>query len=621
MSQTSPRSASSARPRFHAQFQSFEETADGSTGPARLAALRAELARRGIDGYVIPRADAHQNEYVPPGEERLAWLTGFTGSAGLLMILPEEAALFVDGRYTLQAATQVDEAAFTIVPLAKTTPEKWLEAHLPKGASLGFDPWRTTLDGREKLARAVAAASGVLVAVEGDPVAELWLDRPPAPVAPVRLLDAVLAGASVAAKLEQVRTALAKDKLDGALISDPHATAWLFNIRGGDVAHTPLPLAWSLVPQEGRPQLFIAAEKLSNAVRDVLAEVADVRPEQDLEAALSAFAPGRTLRLDQATAPVRLAEVVERAQGTVAKGADPISLLKARKNAAEIAGMRAAHLRDAVALTRFLHWFDGAAPSGTLTEIDAVEALETFRRDSGLLTDVSFPTISGAGPNGAIVHYRVTRTSNRQIAPGELFLLDSGAQYPDGTTDVTRTVSVGTPTDDMRTHFTLVLKGHIALARAVFPEGTTGAQLDPFARQFLWAAGLDFEHGTGHGVGAGLSVHEGPARISKLGHVPLEAGMILSNEPGYYRAGAYGIRIENLVLVTPQLVAGGEKPCLSFDTLTFAPIDRRLIATDLLTAPERQWLDAYHARVAAEVAPLLDAAARAWLEAATAPLV
>ncbi len=621
MSQTSPRSASSARPRFHAQFQSFAETADGSAGLARLAALRAELARRGIDGYVIPRADAHQNEYVPPGEERLAWLTGFTGSAGLLMILPKEAALFVDGRYTLQAATQVDEAAFTIVPLAKTTPEKWLEAHLPKGASLGFDPWRTTLDGREKLARAVAAASGVLVAVEGDPVAELWLDRPPAPVAPVRLLDAVLAGASVAAKLEQVRTALAKDKLDGALISDPHATAWLFNIRGGDVAHTPLPLAWSLVPQEGRPQLFIAAEKLSNAVRDVLAAVADVRPEQDLEAALSAFAPGRTLRLDQATAPVRLAEVVERAQGTVAKGADPISLLKARKNAAEIAGMRAAHLRDAVALTRFLHWFDGAAPSGTLTEIDAVEALETFRRDSGLLTDVSFPTISGAGPNGAIVHYRVTRASNRQIAPGELFLLDSGAQYPDGTTDVTRTVSVGTPTDDMRTHFTLVLKGHIALARAVFPEGTTGAQLDPFARQFLWAAGLDFEHGTGHGVGAGLSVHEGPARISKLGHVPLEAGMILSNEPGYYRAGAYGIRIENLVLVTPQLVAGGEKPCLSFDTLTFAPIDRRLIATDLLTAQERQWLDAYHARVVAEVAPLLDAEARAWLEAATAPLV
>lgn len=620
MSQTSSRSASAAPSRFHAEFQSFEETADGSAGPARLAALRAELARRGIDGYVIPRADAHQNEYVPPGEERLAWLTGFTGSAGLLVVLPDEAALFVDGRYTLQAASQVDGGAFTVVALAKTTPERWLESHLPKGASLGFDPWRTTLDGREKLARAVAAASGVLVAVEDDPIAALWLDRPPASAAPVRLLDAALAGVGVAAKLEQVQATLTKDKLDGALISDPHATAWLFNIRGADVAHTPLPLAWSLVPQEGRPQVFIAADKLSNAVRDALADMADVRPEADLEGALAAFAPGRTLRLDQATAPVRLAEVVERARGTVAKGADPISLLKARKNAAEIAGMRAAHLRDAAALTRFLHWFDGAAPAGTLTEIDAVEALETFRRDSGLLTDVSFPTISGAGPNGAIVHYRVTRASNRPIAPGDLFLLDSGAQYPDGTTDVTRTLSVGTPTADMRTHFTLVLKGHIALARAIFPEGTTGAQLDPFARQFLWAAGLDFEHGTGHGVGAGLSVHEGPARISKLGHVPLEAGMILSNEPGYYRAGAYGIRIENLVLVRPQPVPGGEKPCLSFDTLTLAPIDRRLIATDLLTGPERQWLDAYHVRVAAEVGPLLEVEERAWLEAATAPL-
>lgn len=619
MSQTS-RSASAARPRFSAQFQSFEETADGSAGPARLAALRDELARRGIDGYVVPRADAHQNEYVPPGEERLSWLTGFTGSAGLLVVLKDEAALFVDGRYTLQAASQVDAAAFTIVPLATTSPESWLESHLPKGASLGLDPWRTTIEARERFARAVAAANGVLVAVENDPLAGLWRDRPPAPQAPVRLLDAALAGVSVPDKLDQVRAALAKDKMDGALISDPHATAWLFNIRGGDVAHTPLPLAWSLVPAQGRPQVFIAAAKLSPAVREALGAVADVQPEQELEAALAAFAHGRTVRLDQATAPAHLADVVERAKGTVAKGADPIALLKARKNPAEIAGMRAAHLRDAVALTRFLHWFDGAAPAGTLTEIDAVEALETFRRDSGQLTDVSFPTISGSGPNGAIVHYRVTRASNRGIGAGELFLLDSGAQYPDGTTDVTRTLSVGTPSQDMRTHFTLVLKGHVALARAVFPQGITGAQLDPFARQFLWAAGLDFEHGTGHGVGAGLSVHEGPARISRLGHVPLEAGMILSNEPGFYRTGAYGIRIENLVLVTPVTVPGGEKPCLGFETLTLAPIDRRLIDTALLTAPERAWLNAYHADVAAKVGPLLEPDVRAWLEQATAPL-
>ncbi len=374
------------------------------------------------------------------------------------------------------------------------------------------------------------------------------------------------------------------------------------------------------MPADGRPQVFIADAKLSPAVRAALGAEADLRPEQELEAALAAFAPERTIRLDQATAPAHLADVVERAKGTAAKGPDPISLLKARKNPAEIAGMRAAHLRDAVALIRFLHWFDETALSGALTEIDAVEALETFRRESGQLTDVSFPTISGAGPNGAIVHYRVTRASNRRIGTGELFLLDSGAQYPDGTTDVTRTLSVGTPSEDMRTHFTLVLKGHVALARAVFPQGITGAQLDPFARQFLWAAGLDFEHGTGHGVGAGLSVHEGPARISRLGHVPLEAGMILSNEPGYYRAGAYGIRIENLVLVAPISVPGGEKPCLHFETLTLAPIDRRLIATALLTDTERDWLNAYHAHVAAQGGPLLEPEARAWLEQATAPL-
>ncbi|WP_084539717.1 aminopeptidase P family protein [Azorhizobium doebereinerae] len=618
MSQMPPPPAPARR--FRAEFQSFDETADGSAGPARLAALRAELERRGVGGYVVPRADAHQNEYVPPGEERLAWLTGFTGSAGLLVVLPQVAALFVDGRYTLQAAAQVDGDAFTIVPLAETTPERWLEANLPAGLTLGFDPWRTTLDGRDKFARAVAAARGVLVGVADDPVAAIWADRPLPPSAPLRLLDPALAGEDAGAKLERVQAVLAKEKVGGALISDPHATAWLFNVRGGDVAHTPLPLAWSLVPAEGRAQLFLSPAKLSPAVREALAPVVDIRPEDELEAALAAFAVGRALRLDQATAPVHLAEIVERAGGTVAKGADPVSALKARKNAAEIAGMRAAHLRDGVALTRFLHWFDGAAASGTLTEIEAVEALETFRRETGQLTDVSFPTISGAGPNGAIVHYRVTRATNRTIAPGDLFLLDSGAQYPDGTTDVTRTMAVGTPSPDMRAHFTLVLKGHIALARAVFPKGATGAQLDTLARQFLWAAGLDFEHGTGHGVGAGLSVHEGPARISKLGHVALEPGMILSNEPGYYRTGAYGIRIENLILVEPREMAAGGKSFLGFETLTLAPIDRRLIDTALLTAGEAAWIDSYHARVAASIGPLLDPAARAWMEAATAPL-
>ncbi|MFS8036009.1 aminopeptidase P family protein [Xanthobacter sp. AM11] len=610
----------SASGAFKAVFQSFDDLADGAAGPARLEALRAELARQGFDGYVVPRADAHQNEYVPACEERLAFLTGFTGSAGTLVVLPEVAALFVDGRYTLQAPAQVDGGAYAVVPLAQMRPDAWIEANLPRGARLGFDPWRTTLDARERLAKAVGAAGGILAPLDTDPVAAIWPDRPPAPRAPIRLLDLSVAGEDTAAKLRRVQEKLAAEKLDGALVSDPHGAAWLFNMRGADVAHTPLPLAWCIVPAEGLPDLFVEPTKLSHEVRAALAGHARLHASADLERLLSAFARGRRVRLDQATAPVRLSGVIEAAGGTVDKGADPITLMKASKNPAEIAGMRAAHVRDGAALVRFLAWFHKEAPSGRLTEIDTVEALETFRRAGGQLTDVSFPTISGAGENGAIVHYRVTRTTNRAIHPHELFLIDSGAQYPDGTTDVTRTLAVGTPTEEMRRHYTLVLKGHLAIARAVFPEGITGSQLDPFARQYLWAAGLDFDHGTGHGVGAGLSVHEGPARISQLGHVPLAPGMILSNEPGYYRTGAYGIRIENLILVERREIAGGERPCLGFSTLTLAPYDRQLMDLSLLDGAERAQVDAYHAQVAAALGPLLEGEDGAFLAAATAPL-
>lgn len=607
-----------AEPRFHAVFQDFEDGADGRAGPARLAALREKLENRGLKGYIIPRADAHQNEYVPPGEERLAFLTGFTGSAGLCVVLEDKAALFVDGRYTLQAPAQVDTSAFTIVPIMETTPEKWIEANLPKGASLGFDPWRTTLDARKKMGAAVAAAGGILVAVGDDPVAAIWPDRPPPPAAPVRLLDMALAGEGAAQKLKRVGEALKAEKLDLALVSDPHASAWLFNMRGADIAHTPIPLTWAVVPREGRPVLFVAAFQVSEAVRAALSEVADIMPREALEGTLAQLAPGKSVRFDQATAPVHLASVVERAGGKVVKGSDPVALLKAVKNAAEIAGMRAAHVRDGVALARFLAWFGRVAPGG-LTEIDMVEALETFRREAGGLNDVSFPTIAGSGPNGAIVHYRVTRATNRALGEDELFLLDSGAQYSEGTTDITRTLAVGTPTPEMRERYTLVLKGHVAVARAVFPEGTSGAQIDPFARQYLWAHGLDFDHGTGHGVGAGLSVHEGPARISKLGHVALKPGMILSNEPGYYKAGAYGIRIENLVLVEPRK-PGGDRPSLGFSTLTLVPYDRRLIDVALLTLEERDWIDRYHARVAQDIGPLVEPDVGDWLAQATAPL-
>ncbi|HXF90134.1 MAG TPA: aminopeptidase P family protein [Xanthobacteraceae bacterium] len=605
---------------FEARFQSFEEPVRAATAP-RMAALRAELERRNLTGFILPRADRHQNEYVAPSEERLAWLTGFTGSAGCAIVLPDRAVLFVDGRYTLQARNQVDGAIFSFEHLVETPPAKWLEANLQPGARIGYDPWLHTVEGAERLAKACAAAGAALVATEPNPVDLLWKDRPAPPEGPIVLHDVRFAGEPAAAKLQRIAAEIAKARADALVISDPQAVAWAFNIRGSDVAHTPIPLAFALVPQEGRPALYAGATKLSNAARQALAEIADLRePDQfvpDLEALGRAR---RTVRLDQATGADALSRIVISAGGKISRGADPIAQMKAVKNSAEIAGARAAHLRDGAAVTRFLAWFDREAPRGALTEIDAVAALESFRRDTGLLKDISFPTIAGSGPNGAIVHYRVSRASNRRIALGDMFLIDSGGQYEDGTTDITRTVIVGQPTAEMRTRFTLVLKGHIAIARAVFPDGTSGAQLDSFARASLWAAGLDFDHGTGHGVGSYLSVHEGPARISKLGTVPLKRGMILSNEPGYYKPGAYGIRIENLVLVieapTPP---GGEKPLNAFDTLTLAPIDRRLIDPTMLDAGELAWLDRYHARVAEALAPLLDEPTRTWLDQATQP--
>ena len=607
---------------FEARFQSFEDRTERAASGARVAALRTELARRGLTGFVVPRSDRHQNEYVPASEERLAWLTGFTGSAGAAIVLMERAVLFVDGRYTLQVREQVDTSLFTIEHLVETPPDRWIETNLTSADRLGYDPWLHTVESAERLAKACAAAGATLVAVEPDLIDAIWSDRPAPPLGAVTLHDLRFAGEGAEEKLARIRAELAKLRADALVVSDPHAVAWAFNIRGADVAHTPLPLAFAVVPQAGRPALFVDGRKLSNDVRDRLEGLADVREPADFVQALAALGQARkTVRLDQATAADALARLVITHGGKVARGACPIVLMKAVKNQVEISGARAAHIRDGAAVTRFLAWFDREAARGTLTEIDAVAALESFRRDTGLLKDVSFPTISGAGPDGAIVHYRVTSKTNRAIVPGELFLIDSGGQYQDGTTDITRTVPVGEPTAEMRERFTRVLKGHIAIARAVFPDGTTGAQLDSFARQFLWAQGLDFDHGTGHGVGSYLSVHEGPARISKLGTTALRRGMILSNEPGYYKAGAYGIRIENLVLVVEAAaVSGAEKPLNAFETLTLAPIDRRLIVANMLTPEETEWLDGYHARVAQTLSPLVDAETRAWLAAATRPL-
>jgi Xaa-Pro aminopeptidase len=608
---------------FEAKFQTFDEKSDPDASAPRLTALRTELARRRLAGFVVPHADRHQSEYLPPSEERLAWLTGFTGSAGSAVVLIERAALFVDGRYTLQAREQVDPALFEIVNIADTTPEQWIERTLAKDEALGYDPWLHTVEGAERLATASNNAGATLVAIEPNPIDEIWSDRPAPPLGPVTVHDIRHAGETAEAKLAKIRPELATLKADALVVSDPHAVAWTFNIRGSDVAHTPLPLSFAIIPREGRPSLFIDGRKLANDVRSRLVELADVREPDDFPGVVAALGTaGKTMRLDPRTGADALARLIRKGGGKAAKGADPITLLKAVKNAVEIEGAREAHRRDGAAVTRFLAWFDCEAPSGALTEIDAVAALETFRRDTGLLKNVSFPTISGAGPDGAIVHYRVTHKTNRRIAPGDMFLIDSGAQYLDGTTDITRTVIVGEPSAEMRDRFTRVLKGHIAIATAVFPDGATGAQLDPLARQALWRAGIDYDHGTGHGVGSYLSVHEGPAGLSRLStSVALKRGMILSNEPGYYKTGGYGIRIENLVLVTEgPAIEGAEKALNAFETLTLAPIDRRLIARELLTDEEAAWLDAYHARVRATLTPLVDAETAAWLEAATQPL-
>jgi Xaa-Pro aminopeptidase len=604
-----------------ARFQTFDDDADKAATSQRLTALRAELARRNLTGVVVPRTDRHQNEYVARADERLAWLSGFTGSAGIAIVLPDRAVLFVDGRYTLQAREQIAANLFTVENIAETTLESWIEANLEPGATLGYDPWLHTVSGAEKLAKACAAAGAKLAPAEL--IDAIWQDRPTPPLGQIELHDVKFAGEPAGEKLKRVHAEIERLKADALIITDPTALAWTFNIRGSDVAHTPVALGFAVIPVSGRPALYLDGRKLSNIVRSALESLADVRAPGQLTEDLAAVgASHKKIRLDQATGADAINRIVSDAGGTVLNGPDPIALMKAIKNANEIAGARAAHLRDGLALSRFLAWFEQEAALGKLTEIDAVCALEDFRRQTDVLKDISFPTIAGSGPHGAIVHYRVTNKSNRRIAPGEIFLVDSGAQYEDGTTDITRTVVVGEATAEMRDRFTRVLKGHIAIATAIFPEGTTGAQLDSLARLSLWAAGLDFDHGTGHGVGSYLSVHEGPARISKLGTVPLRRGMILSNEPGYYKADAYGIRIENLVLVTEAPpVPGADKPLNGFETLSLAPIDRRLIEPSLLDPKEIAWLDEYHARVRNALTPMADATVSHWLAHATRPVV
>jgi Xaa-Pro aminopeptidase len=601
---------------FQSFYQTFEDHADPSQGAVRVAALRAELARRGLDGFLVPRADEHQNEYVPACDERLAWLSGFTGSAGLAIVLKDRAAIFVDGRYSLAVKDQVDLSVFEPAALTETSRQQWLQSKLHPGARLGYDPWLHTPRQLEELGKAAQAAGAELVAVEPNPVDAIWTGRPPPPLGKITLHPRRYAGETAKRKLARVARALGAN--DALLVSDPHAAAWVFNIRGHDVAHTPLPLCYALIFKEAKPRLYADARKLAGRTRDALAAIATIEDPDRLIGDLAALGhEGKKILFDSATISAKLVMVFKEAGGISETGTDPIALMKAVKNATELEGARRAQLRDGAAVATFLRWLSINAPSGKLSEIDAAQALETFRRETNQLKDLSFPSIAAAGAHAAIPHYRVTVKTNAKIRKG-IFLIDSGGQYEDGTTDITRTVAIGKPAPLMRDRFTRVLKGHIAIARAVFPKGTTGAQIDALARIALWQAGLDYDHGTGHGVGSYLSVHEGPQRISKQAAAALEPGMILSNEPAYYSAGSFGIRIENLVAVERRKIAGEEREMLGFETLTLAPVDQALIEPSLLDAGEIGWLNAYHMRVRKELSPLVEPKVRRWLHGATA---
>jgi Xaa-Pro aminopeptidase len=604
---------------FEAKFQSFADASTTHDSAARVSALRDALRRQGLDGYLVPRADAHQNEYVPKNAERLAWLTGFTGSAGFAAILLKKAAVFVDGRYVIQVRQEIDGKIFEPVDISEKGPAQWLAEQATEGARIGYDPWVHTSGQIERFAKTLAEKNITLVPLDANPIDALWADRPEEPVGAIALHPARFTGETAAAKIKKLRASL--KGADALLMSDPHAICWAFNIRGADVAHTPIILCFALLRKDGAPALYVDDAKLDAKTRAALQKFLDLRAPAALADDLTAAGKrGETVFFDAATAPVKLVETLRQAGGQARVTEDPASLPKAVKNAAELAGAREAHIRDGAALTRFLAWFAEVAPKGGLTEVSAAQALETFRRENGDLRDISFPTISAFGEHAAIPHYRVTEKSNLKIGKG-VYLVDSGAQYLDGTTDVTRTVVVGRAPKQLKDHFTRVLKGHIAIARAVFPKGATGAQLDGFARRYLWEAGLDFDHGVGHGVGAYLSVHEGPQRISRVGTTPLQPGMILSNEPGYYRAGEYGIRLENLVIVEKREIAGGEREMYGFETITLAPFDLNCVEPKLMTKDEIAWLNGYHAQVRQTLLPLVDTKTRKWLREATRAIV
>lgn len=594
----------------------------------RLATLRSELDDRNLAGFIVPLADQHQGEYIPKCAQRLAWLTGFTGSAGIAIILADKAAIFVDGRYTLQVANQADGALYDFEPLTDTVtgkwpPGRWIEKNLPKGGKLGFDPWLHTVEGASRLRAAAIKSCGQLTVASPNPIDQVWHDRPAAPISPVELQAAEFTGQSSGEKRASIAAKLKESGHDAVVLTAPDSIAWLANIRGGDVPFTPLVLCFAILHSDQRLEIYVDRRKVRPSIEAELDDDVKFLPSDEFRSGLISLGKAKaTVRLDKASAAEAVSSQLIDAGAALSPAEDPCQLPKAIKNSIELNGIRNAHTRDGVALTRFLAWLDCHSTPEGLSETEVADKLDNLRRSADNFRGLSFPTISGAGPNGAIIHYRAQPGGDRKLLNGSLYLVDSGGQYFDGTTDVTRTVAIGRPDAEMRDRFTRVLKGHIALASVKFPAGTTGSQLDILARKSLWQVGLDYEHGTGHGVGNYLGVHEGPQRISKIpNRIALEPGMIISNEPGYYKTEAYGIRIENLVAVQKEkLPPGGTNAMLSFEVLTVAPIDRNLVEATLLTREETDWLNGYHQTVVGILTPLLDQETAAWLAMATQPI-
>ena len=593
------------------------------THPDRIAALRKEMADQQVDGFIVPRCDAHQGEYVSLNSERLAWLSGFTGSAGMAIVLNKKAAVFVDGRYTLQAQAEVDDKLFEICRMADQPSTDWLSSALSPDDKLAYDPWLLTPAQVTRFKLSAKKAGAELVPISINLIDQVWSDRPQDPISPVRVQSTPFSGQSSADKRMKIGNDLTEKNMNAVFLSAPDSIAWLFNIRGADIPFTPFALSFALLNADGTASWFVDQRKLVKDVKNHLGNGVTICDPDQLGAALEKLGSEKaTICASPSEHPAWVFQKLEKAGAKISIGTDPCQLTKAIKNQTEISGIRNAHLRDGVAVCKFLAWIDKNAPNGSVSELSASDALENFRSQNELFRGLSFPTIAGSGPNGAIVHYRVSEKTNRALDQNSLFLVDSGAQYVDGTTDITRTIAIGIPSPEMRRNFTLVLKGHMALAQAKFPEGTTGSQLDILARSHLWNAGLDYDHGTGHGVGAHLSVHEGPQRISKMpSSIALQPGMVISNEPGYYKEGAYGIRIENLICVgSLNKDADTERPMMNFETLTYAPIDKRLVDLEILNEDEISWLNSYHAQVFGKIAPRLKETDLAWLKKATSAL-